>query len=116
LPRRSRLAREGKPIEIELRGGNSASLEHRWLFYDGDAQSGPLPHGVVERGNPTLVEAWLDQAVGPLQPPACTVASGQRCTATTTTYDAIGNITETVDANGHATTSLDQDTLFSTRR
>lgn len=94
-----------KPIHVEVRDGSTATaLERRWLFYDGDAQGNPLSHGSVTRGNLTRVEAWLDQAVAPLQPPSCTEASAERCAATTTAYDAIGNVTRAVDANGHATT------------
>lgn len=95
-----------KPVQVEVRDNSGRTLEKKWFFYDGDGQGNPLPHGVLQRGNLTRAEAWLDQATEPLQPPPCTVAPSQRCTATTTAYNAMGGVIRTTDANGR-TTSID---------
>jgi hypothetical protein len=65
-------------------------LREQWFFYDAQ------PYGVLNRGNPTRTESWLDQVTASLTNP-CTAAPAQRCTRTDSEYDTAGNVTATVD-------------------
>lgn len=94
----------GKPIHSVTRdGSDSATLEERWFFYDGDGAGNPLAYGLVERGLVTRVESWLDMPSALIASTPCTAAPGSFCTRTSARYDGLGNVIERRDANGRAT-------------
>lgn len=78
----------GLPAEERTEEGGKV-LERTWFYYDGSTADG-LPEGIVERGNLKRVKKWLDTA--PADSPQTRMG-----------YDAYGNVTSIVDANGSTT-------------